>query len=82
MYNRNDAVKRIVETDDPYFFDPLDGTISTNIDRFSILFPLNIADTWYPVFDENNNYIGFNAGEHGFISRDVALKEMGEQNVR
>jgi hypothetical protein len=78
MGDRNEAVRKIFEEGGGiYHFNPADGTITRNKNRIKILLIFDITKDWHPVFDCENQYIGFNAGEHGFISKDVAVKEMG-----
>jgi hypothetical protein len=76
MYDRNKAVRDITkDITSRYYFNPVDGTISRNSLRASTgaLCNFNIVGGWYPFFDENNQYIGFNSENLGFVGRDEAV---------
>lgn len=78
---RNQAVKEILgeilygEPECEYYFNIADGTITMNIKRTGYLKGVNVS--WftmdplhYPVFDENDEYLGAVLSQRGFLSGD------------
>lgn len=78
---RNQAVKEILgeilsdELEREYFFNAVDGTITMNIHRTG--YPKVVNVSWYtmdplhyPVFNENDEYLGAVLSQRGFLSRE------------
>jgi hypothetical protein len=89
---RNIAVSRIIlearkhpSKPSGYYFDAADGTISSHISRTQIplgrenMSWLYMRDTYFHMFDEHDNYIGFIIGFFGFRSVEettIRLKDI------
>ena len=78
---RNQAVKEILgeilcgEPEHEYFFNAADGTITVSVNRTG--YPNGVNVSWYvmdplhyPVFDENDKYLGAVLSQRGFLSMD------------
>lgn len=78
---RNRAVKEILgeilpgEPEREYYFNAADGTITMNINRTG--YPEEVNVSWYtmdplhyPVFNENDEYLGAVLSQHGFLSME------------
>jgi hypothetical protein len=78
---RNQAVKEILgellynEPGREYYFNAADGTITMSIHRTG--YPEGVNVSWYtmdplhyPVFDENNEYLGAVLSQRGFLSKE------------
>lgn len=78
---RNQAVKEILgeilcsEPEHEYYFNAADGTITMNISRTG--YPEGVNVSWYamdplhyPVFNENDEYLGAVLSQRGFMSMD------------
>jgi hypothetical protein len=78
---RNQAVKEILgeilssEPECEYYFNAADGTITMNINRTG--YPKKVNVSWYtmdplhyPVFNENDEYLGAVLSQHGFLSME------------
>lgn len=78
---RNQAVKEILgeilssEPKREYYFNVADGTITMNINRTG--YPKKVNVSWYamdplhyPVFNENDEYLGAVLSQHGFLSME------------
>lgn len=78
---RNQAVKEILgeilssEPEREYYFNAADGTITMNINRTG--YPEKVNVSWYtmdplhyPVFNENDEYLGAVLSQHGFMSME------------
>lgn len=78
---RNQAVKEILgeilssEPKREYYFNVADGTITMNINRTGYSKKVNVS--WYtmdplhyPVFSENDEYLGAVLSQHGFLSME------------
>ena len=78
---RNQAVKEILgeilsgEPEREYYFNAADGTITMNINRTG--YPEEVNVSWYtmdplhyPVFNENDEYLGAVLSQRGFLSME------------
>ena len=78
---RNQAIKEILEemlSSEPereYYFNAADGTITMNINRTG--YPGEVNVSWftidplhYPVFNENNEYLGAILSQRGFMNME------------
>lgn len=78
---RNQAVKKILgeilsgEPEREYYFNAVDGTITMNIHRTG--YPEGVNVSWYsmdplhyPVFNENDEYLGAVLSQRGFLSME------------
>ena len=90
---RNQAVKEILgeifcsEPEREYYFNVADGTITMNIYRTG--YPKGVNVSWYtmdplhfPVFNENDEYLGAVLSYRGFLSMDRLAEAVRKAKVK